>query len=87
MIETLENLSKECGRLLALTPKTEENSILRFCLYQLESAAYIHADLLQSFGHPFSYKHIKEDLVWQQVILDKLVELRKKTGYIKLAVQ
>lgn len=81
MIETLENLSNECARLLPLVPKTEENSILRFCLYQLESAAYIHADLLKCLDDPLLFKYVEGNLEWQEMVLEKLVELRTKTHY------
>lgn len=77
MIETLENLSNECARLLPLIPKTEENKLLRFCLYHLDSAAYIHADLLKCVNDPLLLKHVKDNLVWQEMVLEKLIELRK----------
>jgi hypothetical protein len=80
MIQTLENLSKECGILLSLIPKTEENALLRFCLYKLESAAYIHADLLVCLDDSLLFTYVKNNLVWQQMVLDKLIELRK-LGY------
>lgn len=76
-IEALKNLSNECARLLPLIPKTEENILLRFCLYQLESAAYIHADLLECMDDPLLHTHVKNNLEWQEMVLEKLIELRK----------